>query len=61
MRYMNGMALEKDRSFQMRVTDDWLAQIDDWRAKHRNESGIPSRAEAIRLLVAAGLKVLGKK
>lgn len=50
--YMRGMAQQLDRPFQMRVSDAWVAQIDGWRAK---QPGIPSRAEAIRQLVAIGL------
>lgn len=37
-----------DKTFQMRVTEAWLVQIDDWR---RMQKDIPSRAEAIRRLV----------
>ncbi len=44
---------ETDRTFQMRVTPEWLTLIDDWR---RHQPDIPSRAEAIRRLVALGLK-----
>jgi len=47
------MAPEKNQPFQMRVSRDWLSTIDDWR---RQQPDIPSRAEAIRQLVALGLK-----
>ena len=39
----------QDRPFQMRVTEDFLRVIDDWR---RKQPDLPSRAEAIRRLVA---------
>jgi hypothetical protein len=45
------MVREKSIPFQMRVSPEWLAQIDDWR---RKQPDIPSRAEAVRLLVAIG-------
>lgn len=43
----------KPQTFQMRVSDDWLAKIDEWR---RQQPDLPSRAEAIRRLVDMGLK-----
>lgn len=52
------MAQQLDRPFQMRVSDAWIAQIDQWRAR---QPGIPSRAEAIRQLVATGLKAAEPK
>jgi hypothetical protein len=42
----------QDRPFQMRVNDDFLREIDDWR---RKEPDLPHRAEAIRRLVKKGL------
>ncbi|WP_156441536.1 MULTISPECIES: hypothetical protein [Sphingomonadales] len=36
------------RTFQMRVDDEFLRQLDDWR---RLQPEIPSRSEAIRRLV----------
>jgi len=36
------------RTFQMRVDDEFLRQLDNWR---RLQPEIPSRAEAIRRLV----------
>jgi hypothetical protein len=51
------MTREKNHTFQMRVAPEWLAQLDAWRAK---QPGIPSRAEAIRQLVASGLENAGK-
>ena len=39
----------QDKTFQMRVSEDFLNQIDDWR---RKQPDLPSRAEAIRRLVA---------
>lgn len=38
----------QDRPFQMRVTEEFLRTIDDWRRMQPDE---PSRAEAIRRLV----------
>lgn len=46
------MALINDKVLQMRVSEDWLAIIDDWRAAQRP---VPSRAEAIRRLVEFAL------
>jgi len=46
------MTREKNHPFQMRVSPEWLAKIDDWRASQRP---VPSRAEAIRRLVEKGL------
>lgn len=46
------MTDEKTRPYQMRVTEEWLATIDDWR---RQQPDLPSRAEAIRRLVEKGL------
>ncbi len=43
----------QDRPFQMRVTEDFLRVIDDWR---RKQPDLPSRAEAIRRLVAQAVK-----
>lgn len=42
----------RDKQFQMRTTQEWLDRVDDWRRKQPN---IPSRAEAVRLLVERGL------
>lgn len=42
----------KDRTFQMRASDEWLRKVDDWR---RIQPDIPARAEAIRRLVEKGL------
>ena len=45
----------QDRPFQMRVSEDFLRTVDDWR---RSEADLPSRAEAIRRMVelAANMK-----
>ena len=40
--------LTHDRIFQMRASDGFLAMLDDWR---RIQTPIPSRAEAVRMLV----------
>jgi hypothetical protein len=50
--YTHHMPREKTLAFQMRVSPEWFAPVDAWRAK---QPGIPSRAEAVRRLVAAGL------
>lgn len=47
----------KGQTFQMRADDDFLQKIDDWRIKLRP---VPSRAEAIRLLVDIGIKASKK-
>jgi hypothetical protein len=46
------MTEKRDRPFQMRVNDEWLKALDDWR---RQQPDIPSRAEAVRRLVEKGL------
>jgi hypothetical protein len=43
-----------NKRFEMRVMPEWLAHIDAWR---RRQPDLPSRAEAVRLLVARGLGV----
>lgn len=52
------MALQNDKQFQMRVSEDFLKTIDDWR---RRQEDLPSRAEAIRRLVEQALDSTGKK
>ncbi|WP_299307783.1 hypothetical protein [uncultured Croceicoccus sp.] len=39
--------------FEMRATETWIAELDDWR---RKQADIPSRAEAIRRLVATAIE-----
>jgi hypothetical protein len=41
------------RQFQMRVSDEFIAKIDEWR---RLQPDIPGRTEAIRRLVEIGLE-----
>jgi hypothetical protein len=53
MCYMPYMTLTHDKVFQMRATDEFLRRIDDWR---RQRQELPSRAEAIRRLIEAGLR-----
>jgi predicted RNA-binding Zn-ribbon protein involved in translation (DUF1610 family) len=43
----------QDRSFHMRVSQDFLDALDKWRVKQQDK---PSRAEAIRRLVEIGLR-----
>ena len=52
------MPLANDRVFQMRTSEEFLRAVDDWR---RQQPDLPSRAEAIRRLVEAGLKASSKK
>ena len=42
----------KDKTFQMRASEDWLRDLDNWR---RKQEDIPGRAESIRRLVALGI------
>lgn len=44
---------EKTERFEMRAAPSWLRALDDWR---RKQDDLPSRAEAIRRLVAIALK-----
>lgn len=46
------MTSRSDKQFQMRVSDDFLRAIDEWRRIHPD---LPSRAEAIRQLIHTGL------
>jgi hypothetical protein len=52
MRYVRYMPLVHDQAFQMRASKEFLEKLDDWR---RLQPDLPSRAEAIRRLVALGL------
>jgi metal-responsive CopG/Arc/MetJ family transcriptional regulator len=47
------MVLQNAKQFQMRVSEEFLARLDDWRRAQRD---LPSRAEAIRRLVELGMK-----
>jgi hypothetical protein len=58
MLYATGMALVNDKIFQMRASEEFLRQIDDWR---RVQPEILSRAEAIRRLIELGLKAEQKE
>jgi hypothetical protein len=46
------MSKDKSSRFEMVIPPGWMDKIDAWRA---TQPGIPSRAEAIRRLVEAGL------
>ena len=52
------MALVHDKQFQMRASDEWLAALDDWR---RQQPEIPSRADAIRILVNRAIELDKKR
>jgi hypothetical protein len=47
----------QDRLFQMRVSEQFLKTVDDWR---RWQTDLPSRAEAIRRLVEMATKIKKK-
>jgi hypothetical protein len=47
----------QDRPFQMRVSEHFLRAVDDWR---RGQIDLPSRAEAIRRIVALATKMKRK-
>ncbi len=49
----------RDRIFMMRVDDDWLRIIDDWRFGQLDPK--PSRSEAVRALVAHGIEAKRRK
>jgi hypothetical protein len=48
----------QDRPFQMRVTEEFLRTLDDWR---RKQPDLPSRAESIRRLVDQAVKASDTK
>ena len=52
------MAQKKQRTFQMRTTDEFLAALDDWRAARRP---VLSRAEAIHRLVSYAIEKNSKR
>jgi hypothetical protein len=47
----------QDRLFQMRVSEQFLRMVDDWR---RGQTDLPSRAEAIRRLVELATQIKKK-
>jgi hypothetical protein len=49
--------ITQDRPFQMRVSEQFLRMVDDWR---RTQFDLPSRAEAIRRLVELATKTKKK-
>jgi len=49
--------LIQDRPFQMRVSEQFLRTVDDWR---RTQVDLPSRAEAIRRMVELAAKMKKK-
>lgn len=48
----------QDKQFQMRVDEEFLRLIDDWRGQKRP---IPNRADAVRHLVKAGVAAERKR
>lgn len=52
VRYWEASVATKDERFEMRVDEDLLARVDEWRA---NQDKILSRAEAMRRLAEVGL------
>ncbi|MEO1602248.1 MAG: hypothetical protein AAFU49_17630 [Pseudomonadota bacterium] len=46
------MAETNDKSFTLRVSEGFLKDVDNWR---RDQEEIPTRAEAVRFLVALAL------
>ena len=55
---MNKRFMVKTERFEMRLHPETLKQVDMWRA---DQPGLPSRAEAVRRLVDAGLSVTGEQ
>jgi len=47
----------QDRPFQMRLSNEFLERLDEWRRKQPDQ---PSRAESIRRLTTAMLQILDK-
>jgi ribosome-binding protein aMBF1 (putative translation factor) len=47
----------QDRLFQMRLSEEFLERLDEWR---RKQPDLPSRAETIRRLTTAMLQILDK-
>jgi ribosome-binding protein aMBF1 (putative translation factor) len=47
----------QDRLFQMRLSNNFLERLDKWRQR---QPDLPSRAESIRRLTTAMLRILGK-
>jgi hypothetical protein len=47
----------QDRPFQMRLSNEFLEHLDEWRRKQPDQ---PSRAESIRRLTTAMLQILDK-
>jgi hypothetical protein len=48
---------QQDRPFQMRVSEDFIRTVDEWR---RAQIDLPSRAEAIRRMVELAAKMKKK-
>jgi metal-responsive CopG/Arc/MetJ family transcriptional regulator len=52
------MTSKNDKQFQMRVSEEFLETLDNWR---RKQDDLPGRAEAIRRLVEQALDSPPKK
>jgi hypothetical protein len=48
----------KDRPFQMRVDDDFIAMIDNWR---RQQPDFPNRTESVRRLCEQAIAAVPKR
>lgn len=51
--YIHAMSVTHDKQIQMRASEEFIRSIDDWR---RHQEDLPPRAEAIRRLIAMGIK-----
>ena len=53
MRHAMGRAPTHPKRLLIAVTSEFLAAVDNWRAK---QPGLPNRSEAVRYLVEVGIK-----
>ena len=54
-RHGYGVSEPKTERFEMRVTKSWMDRLDAWRTA---QIAVPTRTEAIRVLVEIGLRAL---
>lgn len=47
--------MKKDKHMQMRVDDEFVRKIDEWR---RRQEIIPTRSQAVRYLIDKGLEAV---